>query len=372
MARRESKKYPGVRAWGRGVQIRAKVAGLPPLERTLDFEPTPEGFRSAARIRDQWIAEARAGLTGVHSNVPSFRQVARDYLSQLEREGRAYSTIRSYQDCLELYWQPGLSDIGMLEKPMDLIRARDLKQIDRETDWPSVKTRNNALIPLRGVFRLAAEEHDLEADPTTVLRNRRFQHPEKDAWSPEEMHLILDGWEGPSADYWRAAFFLGWRPSEGIALEWADVSDDVSEVRIHQARVRGLLKTTTKTMTARKVLVPAQAKEAIARQPRTARTVFTNQYGQPYQAAYHLNQALARRLDETGVRPLTPYHARHTRASILLMAGCTPAWVAGQLGHSTATLHKHYGRWVDSEKRRSLAQAEQADAWLLDVVQRTA
>ncbi|MDO8697365.1 MAG: hypothetical protein Q7J74_09680, partial [Pseudomonas sp.] len=40
---------------------------------------------------------------------------------------------------------------------------------------------------------------------------------------------------------------------------------------------------------------------------------------------------------------------RHTYATICLMAGMTPAFVAKQLGHSVQMLLDTYARWIDSD-----------------------
>ncbi|MCY1459977.1 hypothetical protein D9M71_774960 [compost metagenome] len=59
----------------------------------------------------------------------------------------------------------------------------------------------------------------------------------------------------------------------------------------------------------------------------------------------HLNAALK----ALGIRRRRQYAARHTYATICLMAGMTPAFVAKQLGHSVQVLLDTYARWIDSE-----------------------
>lgn len=57
-----------------------------------------------------------------------------------------------------------------------------------------------------------------------------------------------------------------------------------------------------------------------------------------------------RRLVESlGIRYRTPYAWRHTYASLALMDGASPAFIAQQLGHSEAVLRKHYARWIEGE-----------------------
>src|SRR2546423_422826 len=47
-----------------------------------------------------------------------------------------------------------------------------------------------------------------------------------------------------------------------------------------------------------------------------------------------------------------PKQTRHTFATICLMTGANPAWVARQLGHrSTKMLYEVYSRWIDGADR---------------------
>lgn len=43
-----------------------------------------------------------------------------------------------------------------------------------------------------------------------------------------------------------------------------------------------------------------------------------------------------------------PYNCRHTYATICLMSGLNPAFIAQQLGHSVQMLLSTYARWLNS------------------------
>jgi integrase len=49
-----------------------------------------------------------------------------------------------------------------------------------------------------------------------------------------------------------------------------------------------------------------------------------------------------------GVRYRPPYNCRHTYATICLMSGLNPAFIAQQLGHSVQMLLSTYARWLNS------------------------
>jgi len=49
-----------------------------------------------------------------------------------------------------------------------------------------------------------------------------------------------------------------------------------------------------------------------------------------------------------GIRSRDAYHTRHTYATLALMAGSNPAYIARQLGHATtAMVFQKYSGWID-------------------------
>lgn len=48
-----------------------------------------------------------------------------------------------------------------------------------------------------------------------------------------------------------------------------------------------------------------------------------------------------------GLRYRKPYNTRHSYATMMLMAGMTPAFCAAQLGHAVGMLLGTYARWID-------------------------
>lgn len=49
-----------------------------------------------------------------------------------------------------------------------------------------------------------------------------------------------------------------------------------------------------------------------------------------------------------GIRYRPPYNCRHTYATICLMSGLNPAFIAQQLGNSLQMLLTTYARWINS------------------------
>lgn len=48
-----------------------------------------------------------------------------------------------------------------------------------------------------------------------------------------------------------------------------------------------------------------------------------------------------------------PYNTRHTYATVGLMAGVNPAYMAGQLGHGTTVFFKDHEIWISSKQDMS-------------------
>ena len=260
----------------------------------------------------------------------------------------AYSTRLGYQASLAIYWQPYLGtrvieDIGYL----------DLLKIDEQIDWSSLKTRKNALAPLRGVFALAYlhRRWPLQSSPAHQLKLGRHQISRPDPFSRDERDAIMAWMQDKRQGlYFRTAFATGMRSGELIALEWSQYNGD--SLRVHQARVRGRIKG-TKTMTERTVFLPnwlcSELNDHRARTDHEA--IFLNQYRRPYQKPDKLNQVFRRCLGELNIRARNgPYPWRHTYASIGITEGAEPAYLARQLGHSLETFYRTYAEWISRDR----------------------
>ena len=126
-------------------------------------------------------------------------------------------------------------------------------------------------------------------------------------------------------------------------------------VHVHRAIVRGLEKNTTKTSTARHVLLNSRARAALLRQRALTQLagdfVFLDpRYGKPWTEERAFRRSYwAPTLKALGLRYRRPYNTRHSYATMMLMSGMTPAFCAAQLGHSVGMLLSTYARWLDGE-----------------------
>jgi integrase len=229
------------------------------------------------------------------------------------------------------------------------------------------KTRAAKRAFLRGVLALAKWDITVPGEAEiAVLRTRRgTQRPKIDPFSESERDRIIGWFERENAtdaqrewgDYLTVAFYSGIRPGEQYAQRWDRDIDWVRNELIIQWAVSGEIEIDeTKTNCLRRVWIHPMAMAALKRQ--RARTQFAKHghlWQLPGEGVPVVNQKALwniwhKALKAVGVRVRKPYTTRHTYATLLLMAGANPEWVARQMGHSVITLRKHYGTWIDGPR----------------------
>ena len=320
-----------------------------------------------------FFPEYRQGLARLgieRAAAPTFKDMAEAYLDTLDE--LAPSTQVSYRRILEGHWYDPLGD-----KRINAILPLHLHPVLKNLQ---PKTRNNVLIPCRAVFAYAEDNGALgERNPTLKIKNAKVQKDEPDPFEPDEVQAIIDDLRKQSpedADYFEFAFFTGLRASEQIALEWRDHDRQRGLLRVRRARVWAVDKANTKTSLARNVELLERAKEVLQRQrARTelaARRIFRNPRTlEPWNDEQVQRKVLDASLKRLGIRHRPPKQTRHTFATMMLMAGCNPAWVARQLGHkSTKMLYEVYARWIDGADK-GLERAK-AEAWIVPQMSRKA
>ena len=171
--------------------------------------------------------------------------------------------------------------------------------------------------------------------------------------------------EVPIVKFVQFQFFSGLRTSEAIALDWSRVDLHRKEIIVDSVNVYGEEQDSTKTMSARKVRLNSEASAAIERQkPYTfenASKVFNDpHYNAPWRYQRITDSTFwTVTLKRLGLRHRRPYNIRHTYATLALMAGVNPAYMARQMGHSLEVFFKVYADWIDGEgDDREIAKLE--------------
>ncbi|MDH2620919.1 site-specific integrase [Acinetobacter baumannii] len=374
--RTSSKSLPqGVRIRNGAVQIyfeRNKQA----YNITLPHPASAEGITAAAKIRDQLIVKAEWGILtekdiaeakGLDTDDNSvivgegilFQNAAQQYLKLCESN---LDTKKGYKNILEHHWMPDLALI-----PIHKITSEDIKELIIERDFKTAKTLNNCLIPLRGVFEYAFENKYIESNPLEAIKNKKIQVDIPDPFNRTEMNALLDYLEKNMVEdeefyhwYYELAFWTGCRPSELIALHESDIDLFNDTFRVTKSRVRGIEKNVTKTRVAREVYLNGRSKKAIEELLKFKRKksfkgkhlLICPETGEPFFNEKPPRNRLVEAMKACGIRHRPAYNARHTYATMLLMDGVNPVFVADQLGHSLQMLMKRYAKWIHGDKNK--------------------
>lgn len=329
---------------------------------TLDLNPTPANIKAAERLLARIVGAIEAGVYRredfFEGSGPATRATFAEYADEwLKTIIVEKSTRRSYKTALSATWKPALGD-----KLLPEIKRSDIKTIiAARAKTVSGKTINNHLIVVRAIFESAMADDLIAVDPTEKIKNLKHQAPEPDPFTAEEKDLVLGHmqrrYDERVWNYYEFAFHTGLRPSEEIALKWADIDWRRKKVLISRAQVDYEEKG-TKTHTVREIDLNDRALAALTRQkaytfmkdPDGEAYVFSNpNTGKQWQGV----QAQLRcfwnpTLRALGLRHRDAYQTRHTFATMLLMAGVNVGWIAKQMGHAkiTTTLNR-YARWID-------------------------
>jgi integrase len=175
--------------------------------------------------------------------------------------------------------------------------------------------------------------------------------------------------------YFRFAFYTGLRPEELIALRWEDVDEASGIVRVQRVRTfRGAERDGSKTHAERDVeLVPEALTALKAMKPYTA--MKRDDEGEPVDifenpvTGRHWHDERSQRdhywkptLKRLKIRARRCYATRHTFATVALMGGVNPAYIAARLGHaSPKTTFDKYARWINGADAGS-ARAQLTEA----------
>lgn len=275
----------------------------------------------------------------------------------------AKSSFITYQKHLNKHWLPEFGKRRLSEITYTELMAH-LAQIK-----VTPKTRNNILIPMRRILDAAFLDGVIETNPAARIRNVKAQKAEPDPFKLPEVDRILghikNTYDEQILNYFEFAFFSGLRTSELIDLKWGDVEANLVVVR--SAKVEGESKS-TKTSQIRYVELNARAKAALKRQKLhthlKSNYVFLNPItGKTWSDQRSQSQVYwTPTLKKLELHHRTPYQTRHTFATLMLMAGANPMWVARQLGHANMKITLEvYSKWIDlADKSRELDKVNNA------------
>lgn len=290
----------------------------------------------------------------------SFETLARTFL---KTSTASLATRNEYRKALNYYWLPELADTDVSK-----LRPSHIKELIADIDFPSPKTRNNALIPLRKVLKLAHDEEFTVKDLSAFVKGDKVQTKKPDPFSQKEAQLIIDAASDRFKDFFEFMFYSGLRIGEAMGLGWESIDFNTKYMRIHETQTNGMRLDSTKTYREREVYLHPRALAALTRQkPHTllmGDRVFMTEAGKPYITPKAQRKAWKAALRKAGIRWRPLKNTRHTYATYLLMNERAPYWVAGQMGHSLQVLLKDYARWMkgaDDERQMAVFYGQSTD-----------
>lgn len=267
------------------------------------------------------------------------------------------STAASYGTAIRFWKQAPCDNSGtnlLGDRALHRLRPGQVLKALLFRPGPNAKTVNNYVTVLLRAMDLAVANRVIEDNLVRFVRHRRPQLPFPDPFSRDEVEAIVNHMtrEFPQgvANFVEFKFFTGLRPSEVAALRWGDVDLMAERVHVHRAIVQGQEKATTKTNIVRMVLLNSRSLGALMSQRSLTQLagdfVFVDlRYGTPWHDEWAFRRSYwTPTLTALGLRYRTPYNTRHSYATMILMAGMTPAFCAAQLRHSVGMLLGTYAK----------------------------
>jgi integrase len=194
---------------------------------------------------------------------------------------------------------------------------------------------------LHSALKQAVKWDFLPKNPAEYVELPSKTRPKVLVLSDEEARAFLRAAEG--GEYHAFLVLLlttGLRPSEAIALRWADIdlAKGQLQVRRKATRVKGewLYEDPKTHRSSRLVELLPSTSLLLARVPRDSELVFHNGDGEPLDTRRVMNRGFRPILEKIGVKAkLRLYDLRHTHATLLLLNNEHPKVVSERLGHSS-------------------------------------
>ncbi len=342
----------------------------------IKLKPTPANLKRAERHREAILDAIERGTFDYATTFPNSKQArllsrepgtnitVEEFLSdwwRTEEKELKSSTRKVDQRILFNQIIPTFGSLALTELKWPLIR-----DWVKSHDW-SRKTQNNKLSLLRRALNEAVEQELIHHHPMAnkVIRRRKSRahvaansKSKIDPFSQEERTALINAAHGQMKNLIQFGFWTGLRLSELFALNWGNIdwinkriyvegalTQDASEIEATKTeageRIVHLLPPAIAALKAQKEYTFLQGDE-----------VFQNPHTRKRWTG---DLALRARQWKTlckraGVRYRPPGQMRHTFASMTLMAGESPQWVAAQMGHTDWTFTARvYYRWIPND-----------------------
>lgn len=338
--------------------------------------PTPANVKYARRVASEVRDRIKNGefvYSDYFPHSPMAKEASEDssmlykvmdrWLSLLDCKA---STKKQYTTRINSFWKDRLKN-----QPVERVKHSDILEALKSGTWKSGKSRNNELSMIRRMFEFARKDGLIKVNPCEEIERASHQRKKPDPFTKEEADQIIAALKSrygeEVATFYEIQFFGGFRTNEGIGLKWSNVDFQRREILVEGGIVYDEETDSTKTAVSRTVKLNSRTLAALQRQKAKTKLkgdyVFADTEGQPwaYQKMTDARMYWKPTLSKLGIRYRRPYNTRHTYATVGLMAGVNPAFLAKQLGHSLKMFFEVYADWIHGDQDdREMAKIEAA------------
>ncbi len=326
-------------------------------------------FRSE-RAAKAWRADTTRGINRgevTAARAPTVRAAGEALVAGMRagsvrnRSGRPFkpSVVEGYEASLIQLGLPGSRRAPPGRRPPPACQALADRLV---ADGKRPSTVRNVLMPLRVIFRRGIRDGVVVVNPTSELdlpadtgRRDRFATPAEAA----ALLAVLDPGDRAA---WALALYAGLRLGEVRALEWSEVDLDAGELHVRRAWCnRTKQMTAPKTPAAERMVPVAGELRQILLEYRllTGRVgggLVVSRRGGGVESADALADRAERAWNASSLEPLSMHDARHTYASLMILAGVPITALARFMGHtSITTTVDRYGHLYPTERRTAAA-----------------
>jgi integrase len=328
------------------------------LRRTFRSEAAAKAWR-----HDQAIGVARGTIRA--GSGETIRQAGERLITGMRagtvrnRSGRPFkpSAIESYASALEqhVYKAMGARRVSAVERRHVQALADHLSA----TKAPS--TVRNALMPLRVVFRRALREGEVTVNPVAGVELAAGEKKRDRFTSPDETRALLAAVSDRDRAAWALAWYAGLRLGEVRALRWEDVDLAAGELHVRQAWCNRTKQTTAPKTEASLRTVPIVGElrrillEHRMLQGRVGAGLVVQRQGGGVESGDSLAWRAEKAWKAAGLERATMHAARHSYASLMILARVPITALSRFMGHTSITVTvDRYGHLYPSERQAAV------------------
>jgi integrase len=287
--------------------------------REIEVGTAPAGFTpTLSEAWADWIAGARSGA-----------------ISNRNQQRYKPRALESYERAWRLHVEPAFGG-----RQIGAITRTDLQKWTDEHAAAGMprSTLNNALDPLRVLFRYALRRSVISINPTTDLELPANADEEMRFATKVEAQSLLDALPVSERALWATALYAGLRRGELRAIRWSfvDLGERPAMTVLAAWADEEVGRPKSKAGKRRVPLVPPLVDLLKAHKQATGRDgddlVFGRTAADPFVPSTVRSRALKA---WQALEPITLHQCRHTAASLMIAAGANPKALSNVMGHAS-------------------------------------